>query len=304
MQVNENHCTLDKKLISMLVLSCDLYEDVWDPYFKLIYKNWPEHPENCYLMTEEKQYNCSFMPVKTICTGKGIVWTQRLKTALKAIDSKYVLFSLEDYFVHEPVDSEAFLDAVAQMEANPKWGGIWFHPIKRGKNYPEKFDRERAYLKTKWSRDGRTNMMIILYRKEYLERLIVQPEDAWGFESNSNVRSVVAGWDVIHYRINDSAPVFKYYNKFVDGVGITSRKWLNRTHEIFEMNGITDVDFSRLGVLDGEMAYKDPTDKRTKKSSARMSLQDLVYYYIKRPIKKTKLALAVRACIYWLKFYR
>lgn len=289
--------------ISMLVCSCDLYEDVWEPYFRLIHKNWPEHPEKCFLMTEEKKYNCGFMNVKTVCSGKEKVWSKRLQQALDIIDSEYVLFSLEDYFVHGKVNQEAFVDAVKQMDAHPKWGGVWFHPIRKGVVYPDEYEREVAYRKAKLFRTGRTNMMIILYRKSYLQKLLVTNEDAWSFESNSNIRSMVAGADIIHYRINDSAPVFKYYNKFIDGVGITQRKWLDKTHEIFEMNGIMDVDYSRLGVLDSSTAYKDPTDKRTKENTSKLCFGELVYYYIKRPIKRTKIVTCIRAAICWIKYY-
>ena len=112
--------------ISLLVLSCDLYEDAWKPYFKLINRNWENAPDNCYLMTEEKTFQCDFMNVKTINTGKGMVWTDRLSYALQQIDSEYIVFSLEDYFIHEKVNDSAFLDAVKQMENNPKWGGDIF----------------------------------------------------------------------------------------------------------------------------------------------------------------------------------
>ncbi|MBQ3482865.1 MAG: hypothetical protein IJA78_01680 [Clostridia bacterium] len=254
-------------------------------------------------MTEEKDFHCDVMDVKTIRTGKGKAWTSRLQYALEQIDSKYILFSLEDYFIFDRVNEEAFSDVLEQMERNPKWGGVYFHPLRRGKPYPQEFHAQVAYRKTGRFQKGRTNMMIILYRKEFLKKLLVETEDAWAFESNSNLRSIVAGYDVIHYRINDSAPVFWYYQKFIDGVGITSRKWLSRTHEVFEMNGITDVNYDNLGVLSVDDAYKDPTDKRTK-SKKKLPVKDFIYYRIKRPIKNTRAATMLRAWACWLKYYR
>lgn len=293
-----------KDKISILMLSCDAYADTWSPFFRLIHKNWQNHPTKCYIMTEEKDFNCDFMDVKTIKTGKGKAWTERLKFALEQIDTEYVLYSLDDYFIHDKVNEEGFLDAFFKMEDNPKWGGVFFHPIKRStESYPQEFYEKNAYLKTKRLRKGRTNMMIILYRKVFLEKLLVEKEDAWKFESNSNLRSIVAGYDVIHYRINHSAPVFKYYNKFIDGVGITSKKWLNRTPEIFEANGITDVNFENLGIHTSLEAYKDPTDKRTVKKK-KLTFNEFMFYYIKRPIKRTKLVTLIRAYLCWFKYYR
>ena len=295
---------MDYSNVSILVLSCDLYESVWNPYFRLLQKNWSEHPTQVYLLTEEKDYRCDFMNVKTIRAGKERTWSERLKFALSQIPSEYVLYTLEDYFIHEQVNNDGFQDAFDLMKRNAKWGGIWFHPIRRDRTYPIVYDHRKAFLKTNRLHKGRTNMMVILYRKAFLEKLIVKPENAWAFESKSNIRSIVAGYDVIHYRINDSAPVFLYYNKFVDGVGITSRKWLSRTPEIFEMNGITDVHYEELGILESRFGYTDPTDKRTDKKQQKYSIRDLIYYYITRPIKQSTVGRLLRAAGYWWKYYR
>lgn len=150
--------------------------------------------------------------------------------------------------------------------------GGWFHPIKKGTIYPTEYKSDSAYLKTDLLKKGRTNMMIILYRKAFLSKLLVEMEDAWRFEVESNVRSVFAGYDVISYDINASEPIFKYFNKHRDGVGITSKKWLNKTHEIFEQNGIYDVDYSKLSVLDSTNACLDPTKKCRYKKYVRFQL--------------------------------
>ena len=112
---------LDK--VSLLVSSCDLYEDAWNPFFQLIYRNWPQHPNNIFLLSEEKTFNCDYMNIETINTKKGTPWTERLRFALDKIDTEYVLFSLEDYFVHAYVNNEAFIDAVKQLDAHIRWGG-------------------------------------------------------------------------------------------------------------------------------------------------------------------------------------
>ena len=43
--------------ISILVCSCDKYEDLWNPMFGMFFKFWEDCPLNIYLMTNNKKYN-------------------------------------------------------------------------------------------------------------------------------------------------------------------------------------------------------------------------------------------------------
>lgn len=43
--------------LAILVLSCDKYSDLWDDFFNLKDKFWPECPYSCYLATDTKEYN-------------------------------------------------------------------------------------------------------------------------------------------------------------------------------------------------------------------------------------------------------
>ena len=83
--------------VSILVNSCDLYESVWDPFFKLLAIQWPDCPYDMYLNTEHKEYACDFLNVKTVCTGDDVPWSVRIKRALAEIDSEYILFFLGSF---------------------------------------------------------------------------------------------------------------------------------------------------------------------------------------------------------------
>ena len=60
--------------ITILVNSCDLYEDAWYPFFKLLQIQWKDCPYDVVLHTETKVYDCDFMDVRTICTGKEMLF--------------------------------------------------------------------------------------------------------------------------------------------------------------------------------------------------------------------------------------
>lgn len=93
--------------MKLVVMSCDKYEPCWKPFFTLLEKYYPHHPEVC-LITETKK--CSYC--KTINVDSQI-WTERFREGLKQIDDFNVLTMLDDFFIRRPVDEEKirFLNA-------------------------------------------------------------------------------------------------------------------------------------------------------------------------------------------------
>lgn len=86
--------------MKILVLSCDKYESCWMPFFTLLDKYYPNHPET-YLVCETKE--CKYS--KTI-NVKNESWTYRFKTALEQIKDNKILVMLDDFFIRKPVDIE------------------------------------------------------------------------------------------------------------------------------------------------------------------------------------------------------
>lgn len=86
--------------MKILVLSCDKYSSCWSPFFTLLNKYYPNHPE-VYLVTETK--TCDYC--KTINVD-ATSWVHRFRTALEKIRDKQVLVMLDDFFIREPVDEK------------------------------------------------------------------------------------------------------------------------------------------------------------------------------------------------------
>ena len=81
----------------VVVVSCDKYDDAWEPFFTLKNKYWKNNYKT-FLITENKK--CKYC--ETINVNEKI-WTKRFREALKKIDYKYVILLLEDFFIREPV---------------------------------------------------------------------------------------------------------------------------------------------------------------------------------------------------------
>lgn len=251
------------KKVTIVVNSCDLYEDAWEPNFKLFKIQWPGCPYDFILNSETKIYNGEVENVRTICYRKKSTWTERFRYVLEQIDSPYVLITLEDYFLLNKVNSDVFEKAVSIMENNLNVGMICLSQTSREDIKTDQYEDENFYSRVInekcmiWCR-------ICLYRRDYLLELLRDHETIWEFEQYASYRA--RKLDYIILQQNNSSPeVFTFKIKIEDGYGITRGKWLPKNIELFEKHGIK-VDFDRLGILvpsvSSKQTHVDPPSKK------------------------------------------
>jgi|LSQX01.3.fsa_nt_gb hypothetical protein len=103
-----------KDKMIMLLLSCDKYSDVWDDFFNLKERFWPDCKFKWYLVTESKNYIRK--NVSTIICGSDLNWAGRLRKAIQSVDSQFIGIFLEDYFIKTPIDDKKINYFVEMME--------------------------------------------------------------------------------------------------------------------------------------------------------------------------------------------
>lgn len=94
----------NKNDVSVLIITCDAYSDVWDYFFILFNKFWPDCPYSIYLGTNSKE--CNAVGVKTICIGEDVSWCDNLRVMLEKIPTQYVIIMLEDYFINKRINTD------------------------------------------------------------------------------------------------------------------------------------------------------------------------------------------------------
>lgn len=242
---------------TILVNSCDKYEDAWNPFFNLLKKQWPDCPYDIVLSTETKIYSCDFFKVKTINSDPKSSWSARLRNTLNNINTDYVLFFLEDFFLLEKVRVDIFNQALELIKGNEEIGLIVFNTTRNlDLSFPDNTDYKKSFIKLDNKVKGRTNVLVGLWRKEYFLKLIFGDENPWEYEINSNIRARYAGYKIYSQNYDVSFPAFRYCINPKDGYGITQGKWLVKNQELFESNGIFDVNYNNLGVFETETSYK------------------------------------------------
>ena len=248
--------------LTILINSCDLYRDAWEPFIKLFYIQWNDCPYPIAINSETCIYKGEYSEkVQTIISDrKKLTWSKRFRSCLEKIDTEVVLFILEDYFVQNKVSVDVFEHAHKLMKQNKKIGmaalSYGASNVEDGKFEDKYFYSRIINEKNKiWCR-------INLYRRDYLLNLLRDHENIWEFEQYASYRAKKLPYFIIQQK--DSVPeCFTFYVKYEEGYGISGRKWLPKNKELFEKY-VIEVNFENLGFLDFEDCNKSPQEKGAK----------------------------------------
>lgn len=243
---------MEKSKLAILVNSCDKYADAWDPFFCILSKEWPQSAEySVYLNNENKEYECKYMAVNVINTGHEHTWTSRLRYAVNEIQSEYILFFLEDFFLLSKTDSQRFDSVFEQAEQDESVGFLWF-PSKGADDLSGKRINSFFYEMKKNS-PYRVNATLALWKRDFLLQMLFYDADPWTFELNSSKCSLFSGYKCIGVKPEYNPFDYSVNPRF--GYGITGGKWLNKNEELFEKYNL-NVNMQKLGVFAEEMSYK------------------------------------------------
>ena len=248
------------KEIPIILSSCDLYEDAWNPFFRLLQANWHNASKDVYLITESKKYIDSYFNVQCI-NYPSSYWSDRVIFALSKIHAEFAWFFLEDFFLEREVNEEIIKSAEECIVTDSNVGVIKFIPCITSSWYNDKVFIDTYFSEIPYSSKHRSNLMLSLYRISYFSQMLRHKETPWDFEAFGTYRSRRLKEKVLIQ--NDSFPLaFPYNYQIKYGFGISKKKWLRNNQKLFEQYGI-NVDFEKLGWYEEVAAPKIIGLKRT-----------------------------------------
>jgi len=165
--------------VAFVVVSCDRYADLWDPFFHCLDKYWSDCPYSVYLVTNHKDYDRPGVTV--IKVGDDRSYSDNLRTAVSQLKESWVILWLEDVFISQPVDTRGlqiiieaaqsinvgYLKLSADLPLSYEGGtpqGIG--PIPKGVRY-------------------RSAVGLSLYHVETLKRLLIPNATAWELDTST-----------------------------------------------------------------------------------------------------------------------
>lgn len=254
------------KDLSVLVLSCDKYAELWDPFFTLLYRHWPELKTDnkdlpLYLIANSKRYNDPRVQMINIQNEKS--WSDNMLFALDQIKSDYVLILLEDYYItafdaqrlsqvydYTKAHDGGYLQIYADYKTPPDREGL--------KVFPGVALKDKHEL---W----RTSLQACIWRVKDLKHILKEGESPWEFEIAGSVRS--EGSFSKYFIVFEQVPI-NYLN-------MTQGGYLN-AHNLQRLKNM-GVDFKPQTLkLDDDFKFKLWIDR---------TLMPFLYWDIWRPFK-------------------
>ncbi len=243
---------MNTKEYSILVNTCDKFEDCWNPFFQLFKTYWPNCGGKLFLNTEYKDYSYEGLEITAIkgCESHNVprskreTWSRCLRYALEAIPDDIVLYLQEDYFLKAPVSNDIVEKYVGIMLDNPKIKCIYISNPSTWHDEPSQYDN--LYYVKRYQR-YRVSCQAAIWRKDELLRLIRDYESAWEFEEFGSKRS--SKMNNLYLGVPRSY-VFDGFFEIIPYIytGIVQGRWFEPTKPLFESHGIK-MDYSRRGFL-------------------------------------------------------
>jgi hypothetical protein len=159
--------------VSFVIVSCDRYQDLWQPFFSCMDRHWADCPFPVYLVTNEAPFRRS--GVSVIHVGPDRDYASNLITAVSAVPTPWVILWLEDLVFTGRVDTERLLSIVTEAVA----AGAGY--LKLTTDAPLSFEDEQGQRIGAIPTGVRYRSAIgtALYRKDTLLQLLVPGLSAW-----------------------------------------------------------------------------------------------------------------------------
>lgn len=233
------------ELCTILVSSCDTYEDLWYPFFYILQREWDELSQySIVLNTESKSFEYDGLDIKCfhLCQpGKKMHWGERLIQTLYKIDSKYIIFLLDDFFLTGKVDQEIIERCVQYMEKDDNIAVFNFVPVQDNNNVAS--NNYEGFEKRPQSGKWRLNTQTAVWRRDKLISYIRPHESAWDWEVFGSERSSRYR-EEFYVSMEDAPRAFQYESKW--GGAVHRGKWTPYAVELCNRYGL-DIDFSARG---------------------------------------------------------
>jgi hypothetical protein len=224
--------------VCVLIMSCDKYDDLWEPFFQFFDKYWPDCPYPVYLATNTKSYN--HQNVTVIHSDHKGTWSEETLIILDRLPYEQIIYLQDDYFLTQKVNNKIIGDII-----------VFFNKYKVNylRLFPSPgsdsdFENEQAIGLINKESAYRTSLQCAVWDKKTFINLLEPDESQWQFEINAGFRS--KDYLFLSYKINQKGhikshiyPITYYYL-----TAVIRGKWRWGAAKICKKENVV-LDFSR-----------------------------------------------------------
>lgn len=169
---------------AVVIISCKRFEQVWDPFFILFKRYWPDCPFKIYFITDFGKPDYDFINV--IEVGRDLKFSSNLIHGLNNIVEKFIVFFQEDYLFLDNFNTPKILELVQIIKDNPEVGCLRLAPCP-GPTANSNYSPDLGIVQ--FGDEYRTSAQTAIWDKQVLLSLLKENETGWDFEIRGTFRS-------------------------------------------------------------------------------------------------------------------
>ncbi|MBQ6421440.1 MAG: hypothetical protein IJK02_10240 [Clostridia bacterium] len=242
-----------KDKITLLVNSCDTYEDLWTPFFTLLKRYWDPGDIRIILNTESKAFSFEGLSVECVHPlDRNDPYGKRMLHVLSQVRTPYVIPLLDDFFLRKEVDLDLICKILQWMDKDPHI--VYFNCDCTPTYCALEENVYPGFRRLPVGNEYTLNMQAAVWRTEKLLKYWRPDVSPWEWEEFTNLNAARNKTDKF-YCVADPKYAFCDYGYCLKGMGVHHGKWVKEdVVPLFEKEGIS-VDFSKRGFLE----YADHT---------------------------------------------
>lgn len=236
-----------KEKLTILVCTCDSYEDLWYPFFYLLDFYWPNLDCKIILNTETKSFSYKDLKIASYSFGPDL-YGQRLLNHIKEVETPYLLLLLDDFFLRRPVDTEQLGKMIDFMDSDSEIAAMY---CQESKYVAEQKSFNPFFRMNRYS-PYKLNMQAAIWRTSSLMNYWKPKDNPWIWEVFVNYTTFDDKEKFYCLKDLKYSPVFYGYNP--DGMGVFRGKWvIEDVKPLFDEHGLI-IDYSKRGIYKKETA--------------------------------------------------
>ena len=174
---------MTRSRMSVLVMSCDQYSDMWNPMSDFLRKFWPDCPYEIILSTELGK-PASGTVFNRIVNSNRSAWSGRVLDTLESIQTKYTMLLLDDMWPSKRIDNVA-IECILDMMEHDHIGDV--HLREEGTNQRD-YSLNPAFRVYADNAPYRISASASIWDTGFLKSVLRPKESAWEFERIGSYR--------------------------------------------------------------------------------------------------------------------
>lgn len=249
--------------VTIIICTCDAYEDLWMPFFTLLRRYWDVGEIKIILNTETKDYSFEGLDIQCVHPPREMPYGARMLNALRYVKTDYVLPMLDDFFIRSAVDNGRIEQIIGWMDDDPDI--VYFNCDINTAYVDWEVDRYPGFRRLPTGNNYIMSMQAAVWRTHWLKRYWRPDVSPWEWEELCNIGSRKYK-NHKYYCLTDIHNTFIDYGYNQKGMGVYRGGWvMEDVQPLFEREGIC-VDFSKRGAYDPKKAYNILSMEDTRKN--------------------------------------